>query len=195
MRCIEINPNISNQELSEEIVKISQTDKEYLDLKVLSKEQLIQAYKVILKIENNKNQVLLLNLLNVIKTYNDYDSESFFNNKLIYISSIMDYLDIRIALQDEIQEFQNKLAIYFYSLFRSLDKAEYTILDPYITIPSTFYSLLRSSDLITISGIISRTKFTSDDLLYVTNALDIVESLSDKLTTGSFLISSILGNK
>jgi hypothetical protein len=47
------------------------------------------------------------------------------------------------------------ISAYFISLFRSLSKTEYTILDSYVELPDFFKAIFLSNDLVTISSILS----------------------------------------
>ena len=65
------------------------------------------------------------------------------------------FLDIKIALQDEIQQISNLIANYFISIFRSINKTEYTVLDSYEEMPDFFKSVFLASDLVTLSSILA----------------------------------------
>lgn len=119
--------------------------------------KLIELYRWLISldtIQDVSNDSLILNVLGLLKTYNTFNDE-YFNDPRIFFSSIEQFLDVKIALQQEIQSLLNVIGTYFISLFRSLSKTEYTILDSYVDIPDFFKALFLSSDLVTLSGMLA----------------------------------------
>lgn len=148
------------------------------DIKNLDIDKLTALYKFWMSkdiIEKIRNSTIILNIILLLKTYNTFDND-FFAHPLIFISSIDKYLDIKLDLQDEIQEINRQIGVYFMSLMKSLSKTEYTMLDSYVDMPYFFKSVFISMDMVTISGILStipedyqyKTSFIKDANKYMT---------------------------
>lgn len=120
-------------------------------------EKLTDLYKWLIdinRVQTISNDSLILNIMSIIKSYNTF-SEEYFNDPRIFFSSIEQFLDVKISLQNEIQDLMNLISTYFISLFRSLSKIEYTALDSYVDIPEFFKVVFLSNDLVTLSGILA----------------------------------------
>ena len=101
-----------------------------LQLKGLNKNLLIDAFKYSLSREDLKDPIMILNIINLIKIYNNLN-DNFFQDENIYISSKADLLDIKKNLKPELKEFVKKVSIYFLSVIKSYNKVTYTSLDTF----------------------------------------------------------------
>ena len=118
---------------------------------------LIDLFKCIMNIDfinQLSNDSLIINVMSLIKQYNTFNDE-FFSDDRIFFDSIEQFLDTKIALQDEMQQISNLIANYFISIFRSINKTEYTVLDSYEEMPDFFKSVFLASDLVTLSSILA----------------------------------------
>lgn len=161
-KSIKIDLNISDSELFQIVdsfnVPANENDIcEYPDIKHLSFEIKEKIFKRLMTLDDIKNPIFILNVLNLVKNYNDFD-EAFFSNDLIFFEKLEDYLDLRINLTEEVRNLQKKVALYYFSLFTSVGKVEYTILDAYVELPQFMKSLFLTSDIVTLSGIVSGVK-------------------------------------
>lgn len=191
LTAISLKNDISDEELINEIDKIQYTQEEYLDIKNLPDDKVKTAIRHILTLREVKNPILVLNILNMVKNYNDYD-ESFFANPYIYVSDFIKYLDLRMDLEAEIAAFQKDMAKYFFSLFGSLEKVEYTILDDYIDMPELFSILFLTTDFVTIGGIVSKVNdLNTSEFVKIKNSYQYVNHLSRAFTISDTLISNL----
>ncbi len=190
LTAIRLKEDISTEDLFFEIDKIQHSQTEYLDIKKLPTEKVQAALSHMLTLRDVSNPIIILNILNLIKNYNDYD-ESFFSNQYIYFSDFESYIDIRINLEEEIASFQKDLAKYFFSLFGSLEKMEYTILDDYIDMPEIFSILFLTSDYVTLGGIVSKVKdLNTSDFVKIKDSYQYINHLSRAFTLSDTLIES-----
>ncbi len=126
--------------------------------KGLSTDTIIQIYSYLLEnLEQIHNSCLVMNIMSILKSYNTFDN-SYFSDDRIFISSISQMLDVKLALKDKIDIASGKIADYFISLFRSANKFEYTMLDSYIDLPPFYNMLFMTYDLQSICTIMSNVK-------------------------------------
>lgn len=140
-----------------EIEKLLNVDIE-IQMKSCSTDVLIEIYKNITTpkyIETLTNKSLILNIISLVKSYNTFNDD-FFNNKLIFFNSIEQFLDVKIELQDNIKIINSEISTYFISLFRSISKTEYTVLDSYCDIPTFYKIFFLTTNLVTISTILEQ---------------------------------------
>ncbi len=151
-----------------------------LQFKALNKDIKIQLLRKWLLDENMSNSIVLLNIINLIKTYNTL-SDDFFRNQNIIFNDITELLDIKIGIKNEIDIFVKNLCIWYLSLFVSVHKNESNYLDDVYEIPVPYKKLLLSLDFYTLSGICQKAKdFEISSLKCVKEAYQIVSVLSEK---------------
>ncbi len=150
------------------------------NLKNLSLDKLINAFKYALSREDLKDPLMLLNIIAIIKNDNTLD-DSFFENKNIFISSIDDMLDLRIGLKSEIKAFKKQLSIYFLSLFKTYNKTHFMPSDNIIELPNIYNAIMLSIDLSVISGIFATSEsFNTDECVYIKDAYKYLSNLMMK---------------
>lgn len=163
-----------------------------LNIKDLDLELLVELFKFSFKYNDLCDATVLLNIINLIKIYNSLD-DSFFNDERICVSSIDMLLDLKLELQDELKDFQKQLSIYFISLFKSYNKLVYTPLDSSIDLPIIYKNIFMSTDLLTLSGIFSVSEdFSTQECVYINNALEIIFSLHEKTLVSTALMNDFL---
>lgn len=140
------------------IISFEKTDKDKnikIHLKKLETSKLIEIFKYMFKnILEIRNISMLLNIINIAKTYNTFD-DSFFENEDVFIDSIEQFLDVKLDLEDQITAFNQNLVEVFLSICRSSNKMEYSLLDDYEDLPLCYNIIFNSIDIMTICGIIS----------------------------------------
>lgn len=150
------------------------------NLKNLSLDKLINAFKYALSREDLKDPLMLLNIIAIIKNDNTLD-DSFFENKNIFISSIDDMLDLRIGLKSEIKAFKKQLSIYFLSLFKTYNKTHFMPSDNIVELPNIYNAIMLSIDLSVISGIFATSEsFNTNECVYVKDAYKYLSNIMMK---------------
>ena len=150
------------------------------NLKNLSLDKLINAFKYALSREDLKDPLMLLNIIAIIKNDNTLD-DSFFENKNIFISSIDDMLDLRIGLKSEIKAFKKQLSIYFLSLFKTYNKTHFMPSDNIVELPNIYNAIMLSIDLSVISGIFATSEsFNTNECVYVKDAYKYLSNMMMK---------------
>ena len=156
-----------------------------INLKNVSKENLIAALKYSLEREDLVNSTMILNILNLIKVYNTLD-DSFFANEYVYFKNLTELLDVKLALTNELTTFITNLSIWYISIIKSMHKVEYSYLDNTVKLPKVYARIILTSDFLTLSGIFSRAKpFSTGDLKLVENAYGYMVSLTNKSAVAS----------
>lgn len=184
---IDVNKDISETELLSVLESIYNTEckedfKEtiFLNLRGLSIDLLACAIKYSLSREDLKDPVMILNIINMIKIYNNYD-DSFFDSETNYFTIIDDFLDTKLLVRDELKQFSKKLSIYFISLFKSYNKYIYTPSDIKINLPNIYETIMLACDIMTLSGIFATSyNFDTKECVYITNGIPILTQLLTK---------------
>ena len=166
-----------------------------LKLKKLPLNIIAQCIKYSLNYQNLKDPLMVLNIYNLIKTYNTLD-DSFFDNDSIYISSLQQFLDLKILINTQLKKYIKQLSIYFISLFKSYTKMDYTPLDNHIKLPLLYKSIIDISDLYILSGILSLSQnFNTNQCIYIDDAYKILLTLLSKNNVSLALLTNFFKNK
>lgn len=167
----------------------------FINLKPLNIQKIQEILSSLLKYDRLSNASILFNIILLLKTYNTLEDE-FFNNKNVYYSSLEDFLDIKNGLKSNIKELNTKLSIYFISIFRSLNKFEFSFIDNPVQIPELYKNILLSVDVFTIGGILSNNNgFTDKDMLMIKDSYGYVSEITSKIKTTDMLFGSIMEQK
>ena len=166
-----------------------------LDLKSLSLNELTEAIKYSLSFEELNDAVMLLNIINLIKTYNNLE-DLFFESKDVYFNNLEELLDLKLSLRNELKEFSKKLSIYFISLFKSYPKTSYTPTDVHIKLPKIFSNIILGTDLYTLSGIFSFSNtFDTKECVYIEEAFKYISNLLMKNSISMAFFDAFAGEK
>lgn len=167
----------------------------YLDLKGVNQKALIEAIKYMLSREDLKDKLVILNIISLIKPCNSLDDEVF-KSEDIYFNSLTEFLDFKLALNENLKEFCTTLSIYYVSLFKSYAKLEISFLDDARDMPSLYGTLIASLDFFTLGGIFSKARpFNTDACFVIKSAAVYVSNLADKNKITSSLYEAILTDK
>lgn len=161
-----------------------------LNLKPLPLEEKTKIIKYVLtEGQSIEDPLMILNILNLVKVYNTLDDE-YFKSEDVYVNSVEEFLDLKLAIANEIKEFTKKLCIYFLSIIKSYNKFSFTAADERFEIPSIYRLLIMSTDFITLAGIFSKCPVIStDELIYVNDAYNCMTSLISKSTVSTQLLN------
>ena len=166
-----------------------------INLKPLNIQKIQEILSLLLKYDKLTNVSIIFNIILLLKTYNTLEDE-FFNNQNVYYSSLEDFLDIKNGLKSNIKELNTKLSIYFISIFRSLNKFEFSFIDNPVQIPELYKNILLSVDVFTIGGILSNNNgFTDKDMLMIKDSYGYVSEITSKIKTTDMLFESIMEQK
>ena len=89
-----------------------------VNLKHASVEKKAEIIKGALQYDNLADPLMLLNILNLVKVYNTLD-DTYFQSEDIFVNSVEELLDLKLAIVPELKEFSKKIAIYFFGLVKS----------------------------------------------------------------------------
>lgn len=90
------------------------------EIKHLNLEQKIEYFRNLFSDLDNENEFDVLNVFRLINSYNIFDDD-FFEHEGSYISDISEFIDIKMALNDEIKDFSLVLVTWYLSILRSCD--------------------------------------------------------------------------
>jgi hypothetical protein len=148
--------------------------------KGLNTDLIEESIKYSLTREDLKDPLMILNIINLIKIYNNLN-DNFFQDENIYIDSKKQLLDIKKHIKQELKDFIKKLSIYFISIIKSYNKVTYTSLDTYTVLPNIYKTIFLSSDFLTLAGILSVSdSFNTEECVTVKDSFTYVSSLLTK---------------
>ena len=82
------------------------------------------------------------------------------------------------------------------SIFRSLNKFEFSFIDNPVQIPELYKNILLSVDVFTIGGILSNNNgFTDKDMLMIKDSYGYVSEITSKIRTTDMLFGSLMEQK
>lgn len=149
-----------------------------VSLRGLSTELLTEGLRLCFGRLDIANPCILLNLYNTVKRYNTLDN-SFFESEEVWFTSIEQFLDIKVGLRSEIQDFTNKMAYWYLSCIYSMHKVEYTMLEYHEPMPDIYRNFMLTSDLYTMSALVAKAdNIQTKDLMLVDNAYAYVTELA-----------------
>ena len=166
-----------------------------INLKPLNIQKIQEILSLLLKYEKLTNASIIFNIILLLKTYNTLEDD-FFNNKNVYYSSLEDFLDIKNGLKYDIKELNTKLSVYFISIFKSLNKFEFSFIDNPVQIPELYTNILLSIDIFTIGGILSNNNgFSDKDMLMVKDSYGYVSEIVSKIKITDTMFESLMERK
>ena len=166
-----------------------------INLKPLNIQKIQEILSLLLKYEKLTNASIIFNIILLLKTYNTLEDD-FFNNKNVYYSSLEDFLDIKNGLKYVIKELNTKLSVYFISIFKSLNKFEFSFIDNPVQIPELYTNILLSVDIFTIGGILSNNNgFSDKDMLMVKDSYGYVSEIVSKIKITDTMFESLMERK
>lgn len=149
-----------------------------VSLRGLSTELLTEGLRLCFGRLDIANPCILLNLYNTVKRYNTLDN-SFFESEEVWFTSIEQFLDIKVGLRSEIQDFTNKMAYWYLSCIYSMHKVEYTMLEHHEPMPDIYRNFMLTSDLYTMSALVAKAdNIQTKDLMLVDNSYAYVTELA-----------------
>lgn len=151
-----------------------------IDLKPLPVEDKAEIIKYAMSKEDLDDPLMIMNLYNFVKVYNTLE-DSYFEAPDIYVNSVEELLDLKLAISKELKEFTRQISIYFMSLFKSYNKMVYTSADEHKPLPPLYNTIFTVSDFLTLSGIFAKTpEISTKDLVYIDNAQTVLAMLITK---------------
>ena len=167
----------------------------YLDLKGLNLEALKEVMVYSLTYKNLTDKLVILNIINLIKTSNTLDDEVFKSEDL-YLNSLTDFLDFKLSINVDLKNFCRRLSTYYVALFRSYAKLEISFLDNAEDMPSLYGTIIASLDFFTLGGIFAKCdNFDTDECPIIKNAATYVIHLVEKTKVSNNLLDAILNSK
>lgn len=181
-------------ELELKILPDDITDVE-LYLNQLNIDLLSEAIKYSLKRDDLRDPLMILNIMNLIKTSSTFD-DNYFDDKRIYVNSLDDLIDLQYEIEEEINSFIKRISVYFISLIKYFNKVVYTPIDKKEELPSLYKTIMLSLDFLTLSGILSISEgFDIDECPCIVNAAGYMSVILSKSIVGTSLMSSLLERK
>ncbi len=124
-------------------------------------EEKIEHFRSLLTNLDNDNENDILNVYALISTYNSFD-DSFFASKNIYLDDISEFIDVKLALKDELEAFNTTLITWYLGSLKSCDMRIAD--DSYVEMPLLIKGVLTCTSLVELSSIMSKADMSPIDL-------------------------------
>lgn len=149
-----------------------------MNLKGKPIDEIAQALREAMADLNTVDPDTVLNLMNLVGSYNTLD-QSFFDSPLVWVSSLEEFLDLKIALKYEIREFATLVNRYLLSCIKYAAKTEFTFLDHVRTVPPLIDIILKNSTFLQLSAIAAKgVNIDTKDSFLIENANVYVTAIS-----------------
>ena len=167
----------------------------YFDIrfKALSSEDKAELLKFVIK-EELCNTNLIETLVLLINSSNNYNPE-FFNNPVVFFSSVVDYLDVCDLLEEETNLVREKVAYYFLATMKSYVNHPRFVLNEtgnFETMPMMYECILMLLDFFNISFILNTPNIKVPDFSEVPNNMKSEIKLLDLWTDKQKFVVSTL---
>lgn len=182
--------------VTEDVIKDYLTDgKTMLDIKSLSLDDKVAIIKIALNCEDVTDPLMIMNLINLVKVYNTL-ADDYFESPDVYVNSVEELLDLKLALSANLKEFARNIVIYFLSILKSYHKTSYNSTDSHKLLPSLYNMFFWSVDFLTLSGILAKApEVSTKELTFIDGAPNILMALITKSANSLVLMEQFFKDK
>lgn len=135
---------------------------EKVNVRELPFEDKVEYYQGILADYDNTNEVDILNIFRLVNSYNIFD-DKFFDGKESYVTSISEFIDLKMELADEIQTFSAEVVKWYLSLLASCDVREEES-DNNSELPATIAGFMVNASIPVMSALMTSSDLSDIDL-------------------------------
>ncbi len=160
-----------------------------IDIRSLPTEQKIEAFKIALSNEDLIDSLFILNIYNLIKGSNTF-SEGYFASESVFFTNIVEFLDVKRAIKQELSEFVRKLCVWYLSIISSCGVTAETARKDVVSIPFIHQRILYISNFVSMSNVIQGLgePISTDELYNVQNPFAYLSTFAKNFLVGvSFL--------
>ena len=161
----------------ENAIELLSKENVMVDIKSFSVEDKASVIREALKNDDLIDPLMIMNLVNLVKVYNTLE-DCYFESPDIYVNSVEELLDLKLAISADLKQFAKRISIYFMSLFKSFSKTAFTATDEHAPLPKLYEIIFNGTDLLTLSGIFAKTpEISTNELVYIDNSYGILSML------------------
>lgn len=132
--------------------------------KNISVEEKIEYFRSLLANLDNDNENDILNLYALVNTYNTFD-DAFFANENIYLADISEFIDVKLALKDELEAFNETLITWYLGALKSCDaKLVSDGSEDFVEMPLMVKGILSCTSLMVLASIMNKTDLNTINL-------------------------------
>lgn len=196
---VQLDESFNSIEKIIELCKFINSNSKYqeliLNIKDVSTENKIEVFKYLFSNKELTNYSCIINVYNFIKAYNSLD-DKFFNSRLVFVKTIEEFLDIKLALKDQIQQYIDDFTSWYLSLFMYVSKLDVNFLEKSEKLPNSYQVIINMADMVSLSGICQKANIKSIMLheMPISDSLNIVNRLVQKMQLVENLYTSLLNN-
>lgn len=178
-------------EFIDELYKYESDHSDFRPLLIIDKLPTEFKISIIRKSLNNFNlvdKICILNIFNLVKSWNSF-SDSYFKNKYIFSDSIEEFIEIKLACKNELNNFKTNLVKYFISSIKSyVIQLNSTKL---IELPNIYLIILKLLSISDIAKLMQDYPVNTDDCGLNVHGIDIVDSFINKTRITDSIHNSI----
>lgn len=154
----------------------------------------VSALRTALKDDNLVDPLFINNLMLLVKKSNTY-TDDFFNDENIFFSDKAEYIDIKTALEKELEEFSTKICIFLVSILKYYHRTLSVNLDVSKPMPLMYKAIFLSYDLMTLLMTFNKAKsFNTDECVYFKDSAVILNQILSKFTVSYTFMDEFLKN-
>ena len=158
------------------------------EIRSLELDQKIDYFRTILKNVDNENPIDILNIYRLINSYNTFDDD-FFEDENSYICDISEFIDIKMTLQSEIEEFSLILVTWYLSTLASCDIKADNDVDNLKDLPMLVYGFFTSATIPVMASIMNSVDMSQIDMTKLYRVKNAFVLMSNMFRTQSFVAS------
>lgn len=160
---------------------------ESFDLKELTTSEKTEFLRYCIKDEGMKNINILANIIMMAQGC-DLSDELFAQDD-IFFNDAEEYIDIKLALKEDIEEFDKKIVTYYFAAVKS---CSVLLPDHKFAVPNLYYHTLLAIDIETVSKFMNKVSINYDEVPLIFDADIILSNLSKKEASIATLITNFL---
>lgn len=177
---ITVNSSIESEQLKVFLDKLFQFELDNLEfrprliLKDLSFELKCEAMKIALTRSDLVDQVMILNIFNLVKSWNTF-ADKYFEDRITLCNSIEEYIDLKLKCKTELNAFKTNVVKFFISALKSYSVTVNTV--NLVDLPQVYLYMLNLLSMTDISKLVSDYPVDTKDCGVISQGIAIIDNL------------------
>ena len=161
------------------------------EIRSLGLDEKTEYFRELLSNLDNGNEADILNVFRLVNSYNSFDDD-FFTNEASYISDISEFIDIRMSLEKEINDFSLEMVKWYLSTLASCDIRANDDEDSKVDMPMLVYGFFASATIPMMSAMMNSVDMTTIDMAHLYKVKGAFSLLSRMFRSHAF-VATYLG--
>lgn len=160
------------------------------EIRNLETEKKIEYFRTVFENLNTENETDILNVFRLVNSYNTFDDD-FFNDPNSYICDISEFIDIKMALTYEIEDFSAEVVTWYLSLLSSCDIRADNDVEDLVDMPMLVYGFFTCATIPLMASIMNSIDLDQIDLSHLYKVKNAFILMSNMFKTQAFIASYI----